>query len=82
MNSTVAGLIWILLGIPIISFGILFVIEGGLYITQQRPITTYIRNWGYGHVFVFAIIGALLLVGVGMAVTHFVLDGPTKVAAH
>ncbi len=80
MTHTVAGLIWILLGVPIISFGLLFELEGILYLANRVIITTYIRNWGFGHVFVFVVLGAMLILGVGMAVTHFVLDGPTKVS--
>lgn len=78
MTNLVAGLIWLLLGAGILVVAALFILEGILYLTGQALITYYVRNWGYGHVFVFAIIGAVLLVGVGMAVTHFILDGPSS----
>lgn len=75
MNATVAGSIWICLGLAVLAFGALFCLEGILYWTRQTPITAYVRNWGWHHVFPAAFVGVLLIAGAAAAVTHFILDG-------
>lgn len=74
LNPTVAGLIWLAFGAIVIVFGLLFVLEGILYLLGQTPITAYVRTWSWHHVFLAAVVATILVVGVSMAVTHFVLD--------
>lgn len=81
LHPQIAGLIW--LGIA----GFLFIatlycaLEGYLYLTGQRPITMYVRNWDAGHLLiVFMVVGTLIFL-LGMGVTHFVVDGPSNTLA-
>lgn len=75
MNDTVAGSIWAMLGLALLAFSGLFWLEAFTYWTHQPPITTYVRNWTWGHLFVAALIGVALVAGAAMALTHFILDG-------
>lgn len=75
MHATIAGLIWIGLGLAVLAFGALFVLEGVLYLTRQDPITVYIRNWSWGHLWIAAFVAVGLVAGSAAALTHFVLDG-------
>jgi hypothetical protein len=81
MSGITAGIIWLLLAIPVLCFGGLMMLEAVLYFTGRALVTEYVRTWGYGHVFAIALIAAVLLVGIGMATAHFVLDGPTNYAS-
>jgi hypothetical protein len=75
MNPTVAGLIWIGLGLAVLTFGALFVLEGVLYLLRQDPITVYVRNWSWHYVFPAAFVAVGLVAGASAALTHFILDG-------
>ena len=74
MNDHVAGVIWLSLGVVLLAFAALFITEGILYELGQPKITTYIRDWTLGHYFVMIFVGIALVVGVSMAITHFILD--------
>lgn len=75
MNPTVAGLIWIGLGLAVLAFGALFVLEGALYLLRQDPITVYVRNWSWHHVWAAAFVAVGLVASSSAALTHFILDG-------
>lgn len=75
MNPTVAGLIWIGLGVALGAFAALFILEGVLYLMRQDPITVYVRNWAWGHVWAAAFVSVGLVAASAAALTHFVLDG-------
>lgn len=75
-DHRVAAVIFFLLGLVVSIFGLLFLIEGVLLWLRQAPITEYIRNYDNHYSFTLAVVGAILLVGIGMAITHFLLDRP------
>src|SRR5260370_42714717 len=82
MHALVAGLIWIGFGAVILVFGLLFVLEGILYLTHQDPITVYVRNWSWGHLWVAAFVAVGLGAGSSAALTHFLLDGQREGRSH
>jgi hypothetical protein len=75
LNTFVGGLIWLALGGIVELFGALLLLEGALWLSGRALITTYVRNWGYGHWFWYLLIGFVLIVAFTMAITHFVVDG-------
>lgn len=75
MTDHVAGSIWFGLGGMIGILAALFFLEGYLLWTGQAPITVYVRNWTWGHMFAASLFALLLVAGAAAAFTHFIFDG-------
>lgn len=74
-NATVAGLIWILLGLIPLVIGVLFELEGILALKHQPLITLYIRAFRTIHPLIVEFLFLAILVGATAAFVHFVVDG-------
>jgi hypothetical protein len=68
------ALIWFAIALVPFAATVLCVLEGFLFLTGRRLITTYVRGFVLDHQLVAVMLAAVVLVSVTGSVFHFVVD--------